>query len=171
MPSVLQPWVHGLSMMQQSVLLAAVRGPDTLPKEHAAKSLLRWYRRCFLISAFEKKIFTNAYEEGGGSFTGPLRPPPYPAFGAPMDGLEYVTDEYLRSVDAVPHHFHLHLMHASEILGYKHPKDGIAQWWMRFYFRCANDMHLTAETQEAMEKRLGDSEADWRAAEEVTARR
>jgi len=36
-------------------------------------------------------------------------------------GIDKALKEYLYSVDEVPHHFHLHLMHAAEILGYKHP--------------------------------------------------
>jgi len=32
--SVLQDWVHELTFMQQSVLIAAVRGPDGIRKDH-----------------------------------------------------------------------------------------------------------------------------------------
>ena len=44
---VLQPWVLNLTYMQQSVLITSVRGPDGIRKDHVAKLLLRWLRRCF----------------------------------------------------------------------------------------------------------------------------
>ena len=37
MTNVLQDWVSDLPMMQQTVLLTAVRGPDGLPKYHAGR--------------------------------------------------------------------------------------------------------------------------------------
>lgn len=48
---VTQEWVHRLPFMQQTVLLTAVRGPDGIRKYHPCKDLLRWFRRCTLISA------------------------------------------------------------------------------------------------------------------------
>lgn len=68
---VLQTWVWRLSMMQQSVLLTAVRGPDALPKYHPSKYLLRWYRRCILLSAMDRRVLEDPVEPNGGSFTGP----------------------------------------------------------------------------------------------------
>lgn len=69
--SVLQDWVQGLPMMQQTVLLTAVRGPDGLPKYHATKWVLRWYRRCILLSAMDGRVLADPVEPNGGSFTGP----------------------------------------------------------------------------------------------------
>lgn len=51
MPFVMQTWTASLPMMQQTVLLENTRGPDTIAKYHPSKFLLRWYRRCILISA------------------------------------------------------------------------------------------------------------------------
>lgn len=155
---VLQSWVCELTMMQQSVLITACRGPDGLHKNHIAKKLLRWLRRSFMWSALDRKVFDNPYSEGGGSFTGPLK--------------DMTTDEalniYLKCVDEIPHHFHLHFMHAAEILGYKHPVTLVRQWWNHCYRRIVNDAHLNIETEEVMDKRLGDNRDDWLAAEEVT---
>lgn len=176
---VIQSWVCDLNFMQQSVLLATIRGPDGVIKDHPAKVILRWFRRSILFSAFEsardKKpfVFDRPDTPGGGSFTGPT-PLKYNS-GWPNDresgwpGLKSAADDYLRSLDEVPHHFQLHLMHAAEIVGYKHPDGSIREWWRWFYFRLANDMHLNPETIEQMDKRLGDSEQDWRAAEESVA--
>lgn len=68
---VTQVWTHTLPMMQQSVLLTGVRGPDTLPKYHPSKYLLRWYRRCILLSAMDRRVLNDPMEPNGGSFTGP----------------------------------------------------------------------------------------------------
>lgn len=67
----LQDWVQGLPIMQQTVLLTAIRGPDGSPKYGATKNLLRWYRRCILVSALDGRPLTNPFDPGGGSFTGP----------------------------------------------------------------------------------------------------
>ena len=165
--SVLQDWVTELTLMQQAVLLTAIRGPDGLHKNHISKVILRWYRRCILITAFERHVFGYSLEDatqpGGGSFTGPLDPEIHGT-------LEQVVDEYLRSVDEIPHHFQLHLMHAVEILGYTHPIEEVREWWHVFYLRLVRDAHLNPETLEQMTRRLGDDEGQWREAEEVTAR-
>lgn len=159
--SVLQDWVHELTFMQQSVLITATRGPDGLHKDHIAKLVLRWLRRCYLISAFDNVALTNPYDLRGGSFTGPI----------PHDkNLYEIMDDYLKSVDEIPHHFHLHLMHASEILGYKHPIEEIKEFWNVFYFRMVKDAHLNPETMEQMDKRLGDNKENWLSTEEVTAK-
>lgn len=165
--SVLQPWVMDLTLMQQAVLLTAIRGPDGIRKDHVAKVILRWYRRCILVTAFEGwslgQTVQDAYKPGGGSFTGPC--------DVNVHGdLDAVVDGYLRTVDETPHHFQLHLMHSAEILGYKHPSEETRAWWNQFYRKIVNDAHLNPETEEQMDRRLGDSYAQWREAEEVVAR-
>src|SRR5689334_20644517 len=108
--SVLQDWVQDLSFMQQSVLIAAVRGPDGIEKNHVSKFLLRWYRRCVLYSAFESQkagkpvTLEDPTSPGGGSFTGPL-------VGIT---IEEAVSQYCKSLDELPHHFQFHFMHAAE---------------------------------------------------------
>ena len=162
---VLQDWVCNLTYMQQSVLITACRGPDGLKKDHISKVLCRWLRRCFMISAFDKKVLVTPYELTGGSFTGPCI---FPSEEAPS--IDAALSEYLRHVDETPHHFHLHLMHAAEILGYKHPNMATRRWWHTAYRKIVSDAHLHIETEEQMDKRLGDNRTDWLAAEEVTAK-
>ncbi len=162
MSSVLQPWVEKLSFMQQSVLITSCRGPDGLSKNHVSKVILRWLRRCFLYTAFGRKIFVDPYELGGGSFTGPCP--------AKYDSVEDVFSEYLQSVDEVPHHFHLHLMHAAEIIGYKHPMAMVRNQWYNFYKACVDDAHLNVETEEEMDYRLGDNEKQWKDKEKHPAK-
>ena len=178
---VLQPWVQGLSMMQQSVLISSLRGPDGLRKDHVSKLLIRWLRRCVLLSAFDRCVLPLPYDVGppkGGSFTGPSlaysisfdRPRPGPLdWPTWQEKMHELVKEYLRHVDETPHHFQLHFMHAAEIVGYKHPDADIRLWWLECYRELVNDMHLFPESETAMDKRLGDREEDWRARESVTA--
>ena len=161
--SVLLPWTEEITFMQQSVLIAAIRGPDGIRKDHPVKVLCRWLRRSILKSSFDGAELANPYQPGGGSFTGPC-------ITNDVVGLDHAKELYLRCVDELPHHFQLHLMHAAEILGYKHPTDSTREWWHQFYLDVVNDAHLFPETEAQMDERLGDTERGWRAREVVVAK-
>lgn len=181
--SVVQPWVSNLSFMQQTVVIELTRGPDGLTKYHMSKYLLRWFRRCFLLSALDKRILTTPYEEGGGSFTGPsytyhldlAQSGPYikagsytASVGARKEewepAMHAIVGEYIRGADEVPHHYYRHFMHGVQIVGYKHPDPRISKFWAEVYLRLCRDLHLNPETMEQMNKRLGDNREDWIAA-------
>ncbi|UAK24374.1 hypothetical protein [Sphingomonas nostoxanthinifaciens] len=200
--------------MQQTVLLTAIRGPDDLPKYGSPKMLLRWYRRCILLSAMDQRVLADPMEDCGGSFTGPSIPRSVlimkatQRFDAQTNywadevvGAEYekltaernaicewsveraaldqededgweplmheIAGEYLRELDAIPHHFQLHLIHAAEIVGYKHPDRRIRGWWRQTYERLVHDMHLWPETEEQLDSRLGDDRGQWLARNDV----
>ncbi|RSU21218.1 hypothetical protein DAH74_19215 [Sphingomonas koreensis] len=172
-----QDWVLNIPIMQQSVLFAAIRAPDGLRKNHPVKVLLRWYRRCVLLSAFDKRALLDPFEPGGGSFTGPFEmhhaalfvPGPWPGVDFGWWHLDQMRKVYLDHVDEMPHHFQLHFMHAAQIVGVHHSDEGIRHWWDTFYRMIVNDAHLEPETPSAMNLRLSDNCAEWRAREEVTA--
>ena len=147
--SVLQEWTEKLSFMQQSVLITATRGPDTLPKNHTAKDLCRWLRRCYLLSAFDKTALLDPTDPRGGNFTGPC------------SNIDKALRDYLSEIDGVPHHFHMHLVHAAEILGYKHPIPWIRGWWNSTYLLMVKDLHLRPESEDDLDRRLGDRKVDW----------
>lgn len=159
--SVLQDWVQELTLMQQSVLLTAVRGPDGSTKYGSIKMLLRWYRRCVLFSALDGIVLDNPRDSRGGSFTGPSvyinehHPCEWP------EDMDRLVDDYIREMDAIPLHFHNHFMHAAEILGYKHPDEVIRKWWNNVYVRFAHSFHLYPESEEQMDSRLGDTMKGW----------
>lgn len=159
--SVMQEWTWNLSFMQQTVLLTAIRGPDGSPKYGPIKMLLRWYRRCVLVSSLDGEVLENPYDTRGGSFMGPS----YDIIGSYPWQIEMgnIFSEYLRDLDAIPHHFQLHLMHAFEIVGYKHPYTDIREWFFKAYTRLVKDMHLNIELEEHMDHRLGDNRDDWMA--------
>ncbi len=160
---VLQPWLSDISFMQQTVLMTAVRGPDGIPKYGSVKMLLRWYRRCVLISSLENKVLDNPHDPlHGGSFMGASYdwPPGLP--DADWEGRMWeILTQYLKDLDAIPHHFQMHLMHSFEIVGYKHPDPRIRAWFAAAYFRLVHDMHVWPETEEQMDHRLGDSREQW----------
>ena len=149
--NVTQQWIESLTLMQQTVLLTALRGPDTLPKFHVSKFLLRWFRRCVVVSAFDRCALTDPRDPRGGSFTGPIG----------ESSLDEIASKYLRAIDEIPIHFHMHLVHAAEILGYKHPDPPIREWWYRFYAAAVRDLHLHVETVEELDRRLGDNLDQW----------
>ena len=91
--------------MQQTVLISAIRGPDGVAKGHRLKPLLRWYRRCIVLSAFDGRALTDPNEPGGGSFTGPLG-----------ITLETAVDDFIKSRDEMTLHYYGHAMHAFEII-------------------------------------------------------
>lgn len=163
--SVLQDWVHELSFMQQTVLLTAIRGPDNTPKYGPVKMLMRWYRRCVLVSSLEGRVIDTPFEEGvGGSFMGPsFLVEDHMGTGRItwMAVMDDIVAQYLREVDALPHHFQMHLMHAFQIVGYKHPDRNIGTWFRDTYFRLVKDLHLTPESEDRMDWRLGDSREQW----------
>lgn len=162
MPIVTQNWTHDLTCMQQTVLLTAVRGPDGVAKYHPVKYLIRWFRRCTLLGALDHNVFENPYDPRGGSFTGPSYEWPPNLDHDWTEKMNSVVEKYLQSLDELPHHFQLHLMHAAEIIGYKHPDNRIRDWWNWLYLELVKDMHLSPETEPELDYRLGDSESQWR---------
>ena len=149
--SVMQKWVESLTLMQQTVLITAIRGADTLSKHHISKYLIRWYRRCILISAFDRCTLDDPHDPRGGSFMGPIG----------KTGLDDLASAYLRSIDEIPLHFHMHLIHAAEIIGYKHPNLKIREWWQKFYLAAVRDLHLNPESESELNARLGDNLEEW----------
>jgi hypothetical protein len=178
---VQQDWVLRIPFMQQSVLFAAVRAPDGIRKNHPVKVLLRWYRRCVLLSAFDQRALSDPFEPGGGSFTGPFERHHAVAAGLRLEGVSDVWEAerdrrmddmrgvYLNHVDELPHHFQLHFMHAAQILGIHHSDPWIANWWRHFYAMIVNDAHLHPETDDEMNARLSDNREEWKRREVVTA--
>jgi hypothetical protein len=168
MASVLQEWVQELPLMQQSVLLSAIRGPDGQPKYNPTKMLIRWYRRCVLISAFDGRVLETPYDPNGGGFTGPCFD--YAACAHAIatnsvqrwyENMSGVTGQFLRHLDALPSHYIKHFREAIQILGYKHPDTHIRHYWHDVYIRMANDLHLLIEPEEMMDKRLSDNRSNW----------
>lgn len=164
---VTQAWCHGISFMQQTVLLTAVRGPDGIPKYHPVKYLLRWFRRCTLVSSLDGIVLTTPYQDGGGSFMGKSADINVHGRVDEQTWMDDLASQYLRSLDELPHHFQMHFMHAAEIVGYKHPDAEIRAYWNKTYLRLVHDLHLWPETEDQMDLRLGDDRGQWLARNDV----
>lgn len=174
--SVVQEWVGELTMMQQTVLLTCIRGPDGMAKYSSPKYVARWFRRCVVLSAIDGKVLDSPILLGGGSFTGPSIPIDETSFtmeameelfAASMfpweDSMVKVVDNFVRDEDCIPAHYMAHIRHGAEILGYKHPDERIRKWWNQFYLRLVNLLHLHPESEAELDLRLGDTLEGWQA--------
>lgn len=151
---VWQDWTCKLPMSMQTVLAAAIRGPDGIRKDCMAKVIVRMLRRSLLKSARDRRAL-DLVEPGGGEFMMPLY-----IFG---DGgfeksVRDVVTALLHEADELPHHFQAHLMHAAQIVGYLHPNDdqqGIDKRWamLHVYERMVDALHLNPETVDEMLQR------------------
>lgn len=178
--SVLQPWVERCTMMQQSVLLAAIRGADGTPKFHKSKMLVRFLRRSILVSAFDGKALNDPWHDGGGSFTGPSLPREVRDRYVPLSDGTYlaaswlhaigeVVDDFIDSRDEMSLHYYAHAMHAVEVIGYKHSDKDLRTFWHGVYERMVHALHLWPETEEQMDRRLGDNPEGWKAREDPSS--
>lgn len=144
--SVLQRWVMALGLRHQGVLLTAVRGCDTEPKEGAGKALVRSYRsevlNCHCGDAAKAKTFIEAVD---------------------VDELGRRMVAFLKNLDHYPHHYIAHLMHASEIVGYKRP----SEQWAWFYFKLCKGLHVNPETVDQLDARLNMDEESFGKAAKV----
>lgn len=144
--SILQDWVMLLGLRHQGVLMAAVRGCDTLPKEHNAKDLARAYR-CAVLNAHvgdprKAKTFITFFEE---------------------EEFEIIADLFCAAHDELPHHYIMHIVHAAQVVGYYHPDEFEMRRWRRFYNRMCHKFHMFPEAKLEMDERLNASEADFKA--------
>lgn len=150
MTGVQQEWTLDLSIQEQSVLLMACRGPDGMPKSHPAKALIQAYRACVLNAASTAQPLGPS---GGDSYMSMW------LLGPGVIQRQYwheAVRTYLRDVDEIPHHYHLHLLHGAQILGYKHPDSHVRLCWMGLYLEGVSDMHLYPESETQMDERLND---------------
>lgn len=132
MSSVVQDWVNGLTWKQQTVLFCALRGCDTAEKNDPAKAIIRNLRGTVLHNA-----------------------------GTPSGEFMQYTDVDLvdftkNNLDAYPIHFILHVAHAAEIIGYKHPDLRVKGYWKNVYVSVVHAFHMNIETEEQMDYRLRD---------------
>ncbi|QTG12385.1 hypothetical protein G6M86_03620 [Agrobacterium tumefaciens] len=159
MTSVLRPWLSNLPLMQQAVLMTAVRAEDGTPKHHPMKDTVRLLRRAVFVSSFSGKEFDNPWEDEGqgGSFSRPLRH---------NQTVESVQDAFIDARDEMSHHYYTHFMHASHIIAVHHPDAVNRRIFREIYDRMVHALHLAPETDEAMTLRLSDSSAMWKARED-----
>jgi hypothetical protein len=140
-------WMSSLPFQMQSTMLLAARGTDGIAKDNPVKDLHRNYRGSVLRAAkFGRSLYIGEHADSFMS----LR-----ELGD-VGRWNNIVEVYFKHVDSLPHHYHLHLMHGAEILGYKHPHEIFRDRWSYFFFKCCEDAHLNPETEEQMDRRLCD---------------
>lgn len=153
--SVFPAWMVLVPMQQQSVMLLAARGPDGVGKYHPCKGVVRAYRATVLKSARLGRSLQWGEDLERDGFMGLW------AFGQDASWSAAVRD-YFSHVDELPHHYHLHLLHGTQILGHKHPDPRFRERWLGFYMAGCDDAHMRPETAADLDRRLGDwAQADW----------
>lgn len=154
MPKVLQDWLENISTRQQGVLIIALRGPDGVRKEDAAKPLVRTIRGMVM----------NAGRTGA-----PVSPTDvwdddpfmtiYHISNEPV--WSDVTKKFFDQWDSYNVHFLQHLMHAYAVLGMHYPHDMDARFraWT-FYERCCKKLHVHPEKMSEISHRLRDGKRE-----------
>lgn len=136
MPSVLQDWVTALPRRHQAALITACRGCDGVPKRDPSKVIVCALRAAYLIPADPSAV------DRPGSFL------------YVSSTLVTSMQAFASSHDEYPVHFFLHLLHAAQIVGYKHPDEIVRTDWRAFYEALVHKMHLAPEGEDDMDARL-----------------
>lgn len=145
--SIQPEWMKALPVQQQGVLFLATRGPDGVEKFHPCKAVVRAYRGTVMVAArVGRSLHWGEYSD---TFMG-LDRIANPAWWA-EDCVAY-----FKHMDSLPLHYHLHLLHGAQILGYKHPEERMRRCWLAFYMEAVDDMHLSPESEPDMDVRLSD---------------
>jgi hypothetical protein len=147
--SVIQNWLILLPMMQQTVLLSALRGPDGMAKVNIGKNICRHIRRVVLVDASQVQVDRcgTSMVLKQTSFMGPEDDPGNEIFA-------YDVACFIRDWDCLPFHFVMHILHAVEIIGYHHPDEAERDKWGMFYAEMCDALHLGAESVERLDFRL-----------------
>lgn len=142
MKSVLQDWAMELPLREQGTLLTAVRGCDDEPKQWTARGiaespgrrLTAWIRWCFMNPADVREV------DIPGAFFQSKAPDPFKPseFGH------------------LPQHWYAHVMHALEVIGYRHPDGPVMYRARNLYDAMVANLHLVPEPKNRMIERLGE---------------
>jgi hypothetical protein len=142
MKSVLQDWVMELGLRHQGVLLTAVRGCDVSVKDDPSKRFVRVYRGLILNAHVGDAKKSASFIEY-----------------ADVEEM-YRRFEHLRKQkwDQLPFHYAMHLIQATEIVGFKHPTESVRVAWDYFYESFCRAMHVNPETEAQLDFRLNADE-------------
>lgn len=134
---VMRHWTTELPLRYQGVIVSALRGCDGAPKNDPSKGLTRMIRRAVMNPADAREtIYARGF------------------FGFNADDLQVSLREFLKSTDQYPHHYLMHLMHASEVIGYCHPNTVMGAFFQLIYAELCFGMHLMPENKAQMQRRL-----------------
>lgn len=140
MASVLRDWVMELPLREQATLLTAIRGCDLTPKyplDSPERQLVAAIRFAVLNPADMREVDTP----GGFMRTSP----PEVRMGFKPSAFGHY-----------PLHWVSHVMHACEVLGYRHPEPMFKHEWRRLYESFCRMLHVLPEPFEAFVQRLSE---------------
>lgn len=134
MSSVLQDWVMHLTLREQGTILAAVRGCDLAPKSAAAneRQLVAYLRWVALVPADPREVNIEG------------------AFMQDHPPRSWRASEF----GHYPQHWYAHLMHAFEVVAYRHPYDTERANARYIYQKFATNLHLNPEPREVFILRM-----------------
>lgn len=134
--SVLQDWVMVLPLREQGTLLTCVRGCDLTPKlplDSPERWLVGALRNYFMVPADEREVDIEP-----GCFFRTELPPNFKASGLGHYPLHWVS----------------HVIHASEVIAYRHPTDSVREMWLKVYHAFCKNLHMNPETFEQFKARM-----------------
>ena len=129
------------------MLLTAVRGCDTAPKDDPSKMFCRMLRGTFLVCHCGDPMKAQSFIES------PLVP-----INNPLDECKSRFTAFRKNLDHYPHHYVMHIVHAVEIIGYYHPDGQIMECFHEFYCQLVKGLHVTLERKDALDRRLNADE-------------
>jgi hypothetical protein len=141
--SVLQPWVQELPLREQGTLLTCVRGCDDEPKVwtrqgvaySAGRRITAYVRWCFMNPADAREV---DHTEGAFMMSSPPNPFKPSEFGH------------------LPQHWYAHVMHALEVIAYRHPNPAVHSVAWELYAAMAHNLHLSIEPYSQFVARLSE---------------
>ncbi len=143
MNSVLQDWVMELPLREQGTLLTCVRGCDLAPKhpyDSPERRLTSWLRWCFMVPHDQREV------DIPGAFFSSKVP-------TDIKGSEF---------GHYPQHWYAHVMHACEVIAYRHPNREVRIQARTIYYSLTSNLHLIPEDDEMMVARLSEDRIGFR---------
>lgn len=140
--SVLQDWVMALPLREQGTLLTAVRGCDDEPKQWIATGVADSAGR--RLTAFIRWCFMNPADPREVDIPG--------AFFQSRPLLPFKPSEF----GHLPEHWYAHVMHALEVVAYRHPEVEVRTVALFLYAKLVHNLHLNIETEDQFEARLSE---------------
>lgn len=138
MRSVLRDWVMELPLREQGTLVVALRGCDAAPKyplDSPERRITAAIRYAVCHPADEREVDAEP-----GAFMTRIVP----------------SDVKLSMFEHYPQHWVGHIIHACEVIGYRHPDHAVRSAWYALYLRLVDGLHLLPEGHVRMENRLSE---------------
>lgn len=137
MKSVLQDWVMELPLREQGTLLTCIRGCDLTPKlplDSMERRLVGALRYAIMHPADPREV------DIVGAFFVSTPPRNFRASG----------------IGHYPLHWVSHVMHAAEVIAFRHPDGWTRDDWYQIYYAFVHALHLQPESREDFITRLSE---------------